>query len=166
MTRIPETPRCGVCGSEAYTEYNGLHLCHEDWAVACRLEALTAAQTDSSVKPIGYLSRGPRDDHEGGHKRPFSVVPDDSLEQVRRDVTVTFDEVPFWAVEHLFHRVHTELGKPDLDGWAAKLVINYSLLDETEYARLLELRDLFWMDFEIDVTKTRLYPPYREVATQ
>ena len=166
MTRIPETPCCGVCGVEGDIEYNGLHLCHEHWAVASRLEKLTAAQTDSAVNLNGLRSRDPRDDYEGGHKRPFAVVPDDSLEHVARDVTVTFDEVPFWAVEHLFHRVHTELGKPDLDSWAAKLVINYSLLGETEYARLLELRDLFWMDFGIDVTKTRLYPPYKEAAIQ
>ena len=166
MTRLPEVPQCSVCGSKGDIQHNGLNLCHEHWAVASRLETLTAAQTDSTVDLTGLRSHGPRDDHEGGHKRRFAVVPNDSLERVSRDVTVTFDEVPFWAVEHLFHRVHTELGRPDLDGWAAKLVINYSLLDESTYARLHKLRDLFWMDFEIETTKTRLYPPREKVATQ
>lgn len=108
---------------------------------------------------IGLRSHAVRDDHKGGYKRPFDVVPDDSLEQVRQDVTVTFNDVPFWAVEALFHRVHTEMGRADLNGWEAKLVIHYSGLSEQQMARLVELRDVLWTDFDIDVTETRLYPP-------
>lgn len=141
-TRTPDPPQCGVCGSKGDIQHNGLNLCHEHWAVASRLEKLNAAQTDSTVDPTGLRSHGPRDDQEGGYKRPFDVVPDDSLERVKRDVTVTFEEVPFWAVEYLFHRVHVEMGRADLDGWEAKLVIDYSNLSESEYARLLGLRDL------------------------
>ena len=165
-TRTPETPQCEVCGSKGDIQHNGLNLCHEHWAVASRLEKLTAAQTDSTVDLTGLRSQGPRDDHDGGHKRPFAVVSDDSLERVARDVTATFSDVPFWAVETLFHRVHVEMGRADLDGWEAKLVINYSNLDESEYERLLELRDLMWTDFEVETTKTRLYPPREKVATQ
>ena len=43
------------------------------------------------------------DDHEAGYKRPFTVVPNDSLEYVARDVTATFEDVPIWAVQALFH---------------------------------------------------------------
>lgn len=107
----------------------------------------------------GVRSKAPGDKFKGGYERPFTVVPVESLEYLSRDVTATFEDIPFWAVEHLFHRIHVEMGRADLDGWEAKLVIQYSGLNETEFERLRSLRDLFWMDFEIDVTETRLYSP-------
>lgn len=159
-------PPCGVCGQESCGEHGGVHLCDEHWAVARRLAKLTAAQTDPAVDLTGLRSRATRDSHDAGRQRPFDVVPDDSLERVNRDVTATFSEVPFWAVEYLFHRVHVEMGRDDLDGWQAKLVIDYSNLSESEFARLLGIRDLLWLDFDVEVTKTRLYPPHnRQLAS-
>jgi len=113
---------------------------------------------------IGLRSHDVRDSHKGGHKRPFDVVPDDSLEQVHRDVTVSASDLPFWAVETLFHRIHSELGKPDLDGWGATLVIKYSGLDEHQYAKLIELREVLWTDFDVETTETRLYPPRKSYS--
>lgn len=121
-------------------------------------------QADDSK--IGLRSHAVRDDHKGERKRPFDMVPDDSLEQVHRDVTVSAEGLPFWAVETLFHRIHSELGKPDLNGWGATLAIKYSGLDEDQYAKLIELRELLWTDFDVETTETRLYPPRKAYSEQ
>lgn len=161
----PATEPCGICGKDTSGVYDGLRLCAEHVAVLNRVAKLKAAQKDPTVDLTGSRSHGPRDSRDGGFRRTFDVVPEDSLEQVAQDVTVTFSGVPFWAVETLFHRVHNEMGKADLDGWDAKLIIKYSNLDEAELGKLRDLRELLWTDFEIEVTKTRLYPP-RHLAEQ
>lgn len=107
---------------------------------------------------MSIRSKAPGDDHDGGHKRPFTVVPDDSLELVRRDVTATFHDVPLWGVAELFARVHKELGSPDVDKVSVALTVEYGNLNEEECEKLTELQNLFWMHINIDVTKTRLYP--------
>lgn len=127
--------------------------------IAYRLDKLRAAQTDPTVDLTGRMSHGPRDSHKGGYKRPFDVVPDDSLEQVARDVTLSVFDVPIWGVEALFQRIHTDLGKPNIDSWGATLIIKYSGLDDAEYRKVAELGDQIWMVVEHEVTETRLYPP-------
>ncbi len=103
-------------------------------------------------------SKAQGDDHEDGYKRPFTVVPDDSLEYVARDVTATFEDVPIWAVQALFHQVHDRMGRPDVGEVKAHLVVKYSNMSEGEFQQLLDFRDLFWMHIELDVSKARLYP--------
>lgn len=115
---------------------------------------------------IGLRSHAVRDDHKGGHKRRFDVVPDDSLERVSRDVTLSVHDVPIWGVEALFQRIHTGLGKPNIDGWGATLIIKYSLLNESEYEKLCDLGDQIWMLVEHEVTETRLYPPPSQRAEE
>ena len=63
---------------------------------------------------MSVRSKAPGDEHDGGYKRPFTVVPEDSLEQVARDVVATFEDVPVWGVAEFFQRVHKELGSPDV----------------------------------------------------
>jgi hypothetical protein len=106
-------------------------------------------------------SKAKGDAHDEGYKRPFTVVPDDSLERVNRDVTATFEDVPIWAVQALFHQVHDRLGRPDVGEVKAHLIVEYSNMSEGEYQMLLDFRDLFWTHIELDVTKTRPYPPYK-----
>ena len=107
---------------------------------------------------MSVRSKAPGDEHDGGYKRPFTVVPDESLEQVRRDVTATFHDVPLWSVAELFARVHKEMGSPDVGEVSAALTVEYGNLTEEEFEQLTELQNRFWMHINIDVTKTRLYP--------
>lgn len=107
---------------------------------------------------MSVRSKAPGDDHDGGRQRPFTVVPEGSLERVHRDVTATFEDVPLWGVAELFQRVHTEMGRPDVGEISAQLVVEYSNLTEREYEKLHSLRDKFWMEINVHVTKTRLYP--------
>ena len=51
------------------------------------------------------------------------------------------------------------MGRPDVNGVTAQLVVKYSNVSEGEYEQLLDLRDALWMHIDLDVTKTRLYPP-------
>ncbi len=165
--QVKPRPDCGVCGQAFWTEHGGIPLCRDHSAVDYRLGKLREAQTDPAVDLTGKRSQGPRDSHDGGFRRPFDVVPEDSLERVTRDVTATFGSVPMWGVEALFERLHKELGKPDIDEVGAQLVVKYSGLDEEQYAQLFLLREHwdFGMNLEIDVTQTRLYVP-REQAEQ
>ena len=107
---------------------------------------------------MSVRSEAPGDDHDGGRQRSFKVVPEGSLERVRRDVTATFPDVPLWGVAELFQRVHTEMGRPDVGEITATLTVEYQGLSEADYKKLASLRDKFWMEIELDVTKTRLYP--------
>ncbi len=162
----PDDRVCGVCGQDGGQKVGGVNLCADHAAIARRLENLKAAQTDSTVDLIGRRSQGPRDDHSGGYKRPFDVVPPDSVEQVRRDVKVTFHNLPIWGVEPLFQRVHKELGQPNVDGWGATLYIEYSGLEDLEYARLLDFQESLWTEVEIDLTKVRIHPPLKQAAKE
>ncbi len=156
---------CWVCGQKSREEINGVRLCNEHAAVARRLEKLEAAQTDDGIDLRGRLSNGPRDSHKGGYKRPFDVVPEDSLENVSRDVTVNVDHIPMWAAQELFRRIHTELGKPDIDEWHASITIKYSGLDEGQYERLHSLDDELWVGLNIHTTETRIFKPLSERRT-
>lgn len=150
---------CGVCEQKAREEVAGVRLCNEHAAVARRLDKLKAVQTDPAVDLIGRLSEGPRDSFKGGRKRPFDVVPESSIEQISRDVTVNVDHIPMWAAQELFRRIHTELGKPDIDEWHASITIKYGHLDEGQYERLHSLDDELWVGLNIHTTETRLFPP-------
>lgn len=115
---------------------------------------------------MSVRSKAPGDDHDGGYKRPFTVVQDDSLERVCRDVTATFEDVPLWGVAELFGRVHKELGSPDVGKVTAKLTVEYGNLDEEEYEKLARLRDKFWIQIDLDVTKVRLYPSRKDRGSE
>ncbi len=107
---------------------------------------------------MSVRSEAPGDDHDGGRERPFKVVPEGSLERVRRDVNAKFGDVPLWGVAELFRRVHEELGSPDVNRVRADLTIEYSNISEEEYEKLASLADKFWILSDLEVTKTRLYP--------
>ena len=146
-------------GQQSREEVNGVRLCNEHASIARRLENLVAAQTDDSVDLIGRVSSGPRDSFSGGRKRPFDVVPENSIEQISRDVTITVDHIPMWSAQELFRRIHSELGSPDIDEWYASVTIKYTHLDESQYERLHSLDDELWVGLNIHTTEARLYPP-------
>ncbi len=130
---------------------------------------MEAADDESRNAPdfIAKRSHGPRDSYEGGFRRPFDVVPERSLEKVYRDVTVTYENVPLWAVETLFDRTQKDLGNPDIEEVEAHLIVKYSNLDERTYERLNALRESYSWHGEptLEITRTSLYPP-RHLAEQ
>ena len=151
---------CGVCGKETTNPTEGLPLCYEHAAVARRLAKVKAAQTDPTVDLIGSRSYGPRDNTEGSYGlTTYDIVPSDDVERVSRDVKVEIDMVPVWAVEALFRRLQSELRTPDIGESSVTLFVKYEMLDESQYERLVMLRDALWVDIEFEVVKTRLYPP-------
>ena len=115
---------------------------------------------------MSVRSKALGDEHDGGYKRPFAVVPEDSLERVARDVAATFEDVPVWGVAEFFQRVHKELGSPDVGKVSVSLTVEYENLSEEEYENLSELQNKFWMLINMDVTKTRLYPSPASRATE
>ncbi len=191
----PRCEMCGGPSTGAYPD--GYHLCARHLEQAKRWESLegelsevvsewakgrnlTAQELHETVEAVndrtgeavkeqrvGRRSRGPRDSYEGGFRRPFDVVPERSLENVYRDVTATFENVPMWAVEMLFERVHKELGRPNVEEVSAQLVIKYEGLQEREYEQLHALQDSYSWGGEpkLETTRTRLYPP-RHLAEQ
>ncbi len=153
---------CGVCGQPGGQIVQGVSLCNTHAPIARRLESLHAAQTDSTVDVVGRRSEAPRDYHSGGYKRPFAVVPPDSVEYVSRHVAVTFHDLPIWSVEALFHRVHSTLSQPDVAGWGATLTIEYDSLDDRQYALLHDFGHTLWTEVTFEEKEAKIYPARSE----
>jgi len=162
----PADNRCGVCGREGNLEPYGVVLCHEHAVLNRRLRSLEAKRQGHETDLLGRRALSGRDNYSGGYERRFSVVPEVSLEQVFRDVTLTLEDVPMWGVEALFHRIHAELGRPDVGGVEATLTIKYTGLDESQDARLTALRELWGLNLQLETTETRLYPPQKPIDVE
>lgn len=158
---IADPHACAVCGKETFNGYGGVHLCNEHAAVARRLAQVQTAKTEFDL--IGSRSHGERDSNDGidGRRTTYDIVPEGDVEELRRDVSVLVEGVPVWAVETLFQRIYTELDKADVDHASATLFIKLEMLNEGEYERLKMLERTLWVGMEIEVLKTRIYPPNR-----
>ena len=149
---------CGICGEPGGQMVGGVSLCGDHAPIARRLENLQAGKENPNTDLTGRRSKAPRDYYRGGYKRPFAVVPPDSVEQVSRAVKANFHDLPIWGVEALFHRVHSELGRPDIVDWGATLTVKYDSLDDTQYAKLLEFESNLWSLVTFEFGEARIYP--------
>lgn len=149
---------CVVCGRETENREAGLPLCYEHAAIAHRLAQLTSAQTPFDT--VVSRSHGLREDPDG-KRSTYQLAREGDIERVLRDVNVVISDVPVFAVEALFDRLHNELGRPDIGHAAVTLEVSLEGLDEDGYARLDSFTDKLWMASEYEVTRVRLYPPKR-----
>ena len=152
---------CGVCGKETSNVEGGFPLCYEHAAVARRLAKLQTAKTPFDL--IGSRSQGERDSNDGidGRRTTYDIVPESDVERVSRDVQIEISDVPYWAVEYLFQHLHKTLGKPDISSAVATLHLGCETLDEDQYTKLRALDSHLWAGIDVEVVKTRLYPPHK-----
>lgn len=154
----PTDNRCGVCGQEGNIEPYSIVLCHGHAVLNRRLRSLEAGKQGLETDLTGRRAVSGRGDYKDGFKRRFAVVLEANLEQVMRDVTLTFEDVPIWGVEALFHRIHMELDRPDVEDVEAKLIIKYTGLDESQDERLTALHALWGLNLQLGTTETRALP--------
>lgn len=153
----PDPVPCGVCGRESGVYVEGLNLCYEHAAVANRLAKLKVAEDPFDL--IQERSHGERENPKGELPTTYHIAPERDVERAARDVSVTIDRVPVFAVEALFSRLHNELGRPDIDEALVTLEVKFAGLDEKAYALLDAFSEQLWISIEHEVTKTRLYLP-------
>ena len=153
---MPEPENCVVCGQVTRNREGGLVLCYEHAAVARRLAKVATAQTPFDL--ITSRSHGVRE-HPDGRPTTYDLTPARDVEQVVRDVTVSIYNVPLFAAEALYHRLHNEVGRPDVEQATATIELKLEGLHELEYARLEEFEKKYWVSLEYETVRTRLYPP-------
>lgn len=82
--------------------------------------------------------------------------PEGTAPRVTREVIVTFNDLPLWGVDALFHRVHTHLDKPNVEGKITASLSLYYSLNEEQYRLLEALSDQIWQPCEVKVLEEHL----------